>query len=135
MDAAIVAERQEADSLAGQTQRDFPGLAISAGGRSDRTDQSDSARLGEIFRCGPLQSELLIHPRLGRKEDSAPSGQGVSAPRLRLEAVEQGMAVRHAMWRALETGPRRILNGHEEGNLRHKPRRSLRATAPVLDPT
>ena len=42
---------------------------------------------------------------------------------------------RRAMWRALETGPRRILNGHEEGNLGHKPRRSLRATAPVLDPT
>ena len=40
-----------------------------------------------------------------------------------------------AMWRALETGPRRILNGHEEGNLGHKPRRSLRATAPALDPT
>jgi hypothetical protein len=40
-----------------------------------------------------------------------------------------------AMWRALETGPRRILNGHEEGNLGHKPRRSLRAPAPALDPT
>ena len=40
-----------------------------------------------------------------------------------------------AMWRALETGSRRILNGHEEGNLGHKPRRSLRATAPALDPT
>jgi hypothetical protein len=40
-----------------------------------------------------------------------------------------------AMWRALETGPRRILNGHEEGNLGHKPRRSLRAAAPALDPT
>ena len=40
-----------------------------------------------------------------------------------------------AMWRALETGPRRILNGHEEGNLGHKPRRNLRAAAPALDPT
>src|SRR5512140_1583692 len=39
------------------------------------------------------------------------------------------------MWRALETEPRRILNGHEEGNLGHKPRRSLRAAAPALDPT
>jgi hypothetical protein len=41
-----------------------------------------------------------------------------------------------AMWRALETGLRQLLNGHEEGNLGYKPRRSLlRAAAPVLDPT
>src|SRR5262245_32234437 len=26
------------------------------------------------------------------------------------------------MWRALETEPRSLLNGHEEGNLGHKPR-------------
>src|SRR3954468_22042806 len=39
------------------------------------------------------------------------------------------------MWRALETGPRQVLNGHEGGNPGHKPRMSLRATAPVLDPT
>jgi multidrug resistance protein MdtO len=40
-----------------------------------------------------------------------------------------------AMWRALETEPRQSLTGHEEGNLGYKPRRSLRAAAPVLDPT
>jgi hypothetical protein len=40
-----------------------------------------------------------------------------------------------AMWRALETELRSLLNGHEEGNLGHKPRRDLRATAPALDPT
>jgi hypothetical protein len=40
-----------------------------------------------------------------------------------------------AMWRALETEPRQILNGHEEGNLGNKPRTSLRAAAPALDPT
>ena len=40
-----------------------------------------------------------------------------------------------AMWRALETEPRSLLNGHEEGNLGYKPRRGLRATAPALDPT
>ena len=37
---------------------------------------------------------LLIRPRLGREEDPAPSGSGVSAPRFWLEAVERGMAVR-----------------------------------------
>ena len=40
-----------------------------------------------------------------------------------------------AMRRALETELRQLLNGHEEGNLGYKPRSSLRATAPVLDPT
>jgi hypothetical protein len=40
-----------------------------------------------------------------------------------------------AMWRGLETGLRQLLNGHEEGNLGYKPRRNLRGTAPVLDPT
>jgi hypothetical protein len=40
-----------------------------------------------------------------------------------------------AMWRALETEPRQLLTGHEEGNLGHMPRSNLRATAPVLDPT
>ena len=39
-----------------------------------------------------------------------------------------------AMWRGLETGLRQLLNGHEEGNFGYKPRRSLRGTAPVLDP-
>ena len=40
-----------------------------------------------------------------------------------------------AMWWALETEPRQLLTGHEEGNLGYTPRRNLRATAPVLDPT
>src|SRR4051794_34015036 len=39
------------------------------------------------------------------------------------------------MWRALETGARQVLNGHERGKPRHKPRKSLPATAPVVDPT
>src|ERR1043166_3480271 len=93
MDAASVAKKQEAGGLAGQAQRDFPGLALSAGGRRDRTDQSDPAWLGRLFRGRPLQPMFLIDPRLGREEDSAPLGQGVSASRFRLEAVEQGMAV------------------------------------------
>jgi hypothetical protein len=37
--------------------------------------------------------------------------------------------------RGLETDLRQLLNGHEEGNLGYKPRRNLRGTAPVLDPT
>jgi len=87
-------ERQEADGLAGQAQRDFPILSISAGGRSDREDQSDPARLGEVLRDWPRQPMFLLYPKLGGDEDSASSGSGVPASRLRLEAVEQGMAVR-----------------------------------------
>ena len=40
-----------------------------------------------------------------------------------------------AMWRVLETEPRQFLTGHEEGNLGYMPRKCLRATAPVPDPT
>src|SRR3954470_693628 len=96
MDATVIAKRQETDGLAGQAQGDLRSLAFSAGGRGDRQDQSNPTRMGEVLRGGPLQSVLLIRPRLGREEDSAPSGSGVSAPRFRLEAVEQGMALRNA---------------------------------------
>src|SRR5215472_12465955 len=93
MDAAAIAERQETGGLARPAQGDFPGPSFSAGGEGDREDQSDSARLGEVLCHRPREPVFLIHPLLGRKEDSAPSGPGVPASRIRLEAVEQGMAV------------------------------------------
>src|SRR5262249_61499136 len=102
MDAAAIAEMQETDGLAWQAQRDLPGLSFPAGWRGDREDQSDSARVGEILCHRPLESVFLIHPILGRKEDPAPSGPGVPASRMRLEAVGQGMAVRN---------PRTLLGG------------------------
>ncbi len=96
MDAATHAARQEADGIAAQAQGDFPRFSIPAGRRADRKDQSDSARLGEILCRGSLKSVFLVHPRLGREEDSAPSGQSLSAPRLRMEAVEQRTAEQDA---------------------------------------
>src|SRR5262249_30088392 len=93
MDAAAHAERQKADGLATQTQGDFPKLSLPARQILDRTDQSYSAGMGELLRDRTLEPVLRVHPRLGRKEDSAPSGPRRSAPRLRMEAVEQGMAV------------------------------------------
>src|SRR5450755_909526 len=95
MDAAANAERQEADGIARQAQRDLPGLSFPASGRGDRQDQSDPAWLGEVLRDRPLESVFLLHPKLGRNENSAPSGSGVPASRLWLEAVEQGMDVWH----------------------------------------
>ena len=96
MDAAVIAERQEADGLARQAQRDLPDLSFPARRRGDRKDQSDPARLGEVLCHRPLESVFLLYPKLGRDEDTAPSGSGVSASRFWLEAVEQGMPVRHA---------------------------------------
>ena len=96
MDAAVIAERQEADGIAGQAQGDLPGLSFPAGGEGDQEDQPDPAWLGEVLRDRALQSVLLVYPLLGRAEDSAPSGSGVPTLGFWLEAVEQGMAVQHA---------------------------------------
>ena len=51
------------------------------------------------------------------------------------ERVVREIRTLRAMWRVLETEPRQFLTGHEEGNLGYMPRRRLRATAPVPDPT
>ena len=119
MDAAAIAEGQETEGLARQAQRDLRGLPVPADCRGDRKDQSDSTRVGEILCHRALESVFLIRPILGRKEGSAPSGQGVPASRFRLEAVEQGMAVRKArallgvpsfLW-AVELGSRSGLIG------------------------
>ena len=93
MDAAVYAERQEADGIAAQAQAGFPKLSFSAREGVDRGDQSHSARLGELLCRRPLQPVLLVYPRLGREEDSVPLGEGQTTPRLRVEAVEQGMVV------------------------------------------
>src|SRR6516165_1331359 len=95
VDAAVIAERQETDGLARQAQRDFPGLSVPARGEGDREDQSDPARMGEVLRDRALESVFLVYPKLGRDEDSAPSRPRVPTSRLRLEAVEPGMAVRN----------------------------------------
>ena len=94
MDAAAHTERQKADGFATQAQGDFSKLSLPARQAIDRTDQSRSAGLGELLRDGTFEPVLRVHPRLGRKEDSAPSGPRRSASGLRVEAVEQRMAVR-----------------------------------------
>src|SRR5215470_3702277 len=93
MDAAVHAESEEADGPAAQAQIDLPKLSLSACEGVDRADQSHSARLGELLCGGPLESVLLVHPRLGREEGSEPPGEKSPAPRLWVEAVEQGLVV------------------------------------------
>lgn len=90
MDATVIAKKQETDGLAEQAQGDFRSLAFSAGRTGNREDQSDSTRVGAVLRGGALESVLLICPKLGRKEDTTPSGSGVSAPRFWLEAMGSG---------------------------------------------
>src|SRR6516225_9978277 len=77
MDAAVIAERQEADGIAQPAQGDLPGFSFPAGGEGDREDQPDPAWLGEVLRDRPLQPVFLVHPKLGRDEDSASFGSGV----------------------------------------------------------
>ena len=93
MDAAVCAERQETDGLAAQAQEDLPKLSIAVAERVDRNDQSDSARLGEVLFDRPFEPLFLAHPKLGGKEDPAPSGQSPSAPGIWVEAMEPGLAV------------------------------------------
>jgi len=63
----------------------FPKLSLSARQSVDRTDQSHSAGLGTLLRDRTFEPVLRVHPRPGRKEDSAPSGPSRSAPGLRME--------------------------------------------------
>ena len=66
---------EEANGAAAQTQADFPKLSLSTREGVDQADQSHSARLGELLCGGPLESVLLVHPRLGGEEGSEPSGE------------------------------------------------------------
>src|ERR1700760_1176632 len=95
MDAAAIAEKQEADGVTDQAERDLPGISFAARGWGDRKDQSYFARLGEVLRDRPLESVLLVYPKLGRDEDSASSGAGVPASRPWVETMEQGVALWH----------------------------------------
>jgi RNA-directed DNA polymerase len=58
--------------------------------------QSHPAWLGAVLCIRPLGSLLLVHPRLGGEEDSAPLGACKPASRLRMETMEPSMVV----WRA-----------------------------------
>ena len=74
MDAAAYAERQEADGVAADAQAGFSKPSVPAGGEVIARINPDPARLGAVLCGRPLQPVFLVHPRLGREEDSGPSG-------------------------------------------------------------
>src|SRR4029077_21077690 len=93
MDAASHPAGAKADGAVAHAQAGFPQPSVPAHQRGDCKNQPDAAGLGTILCRWPLEPMLLLHSRLGRKEDSAPFGAGQSASRFWLEAVEQSVAV------------------------------------------
>src|SRR5687767_6904757 len=91
MDAAADAARQEADGVAADAQAGPSKSSVSAGRRGDCANQSHPARLGAVPCVRSLESLLLVHPRLGREEDSVPPGPSKPATRFRMEAVASGV--------------------------------------------
>src|SRR2546428_7136180 len=96
MDAVADAARQEADGVAADAQASLSKSSVSARRRGDCAYQSHPARLGAVLCVRPLESLLLVHPRLGGEEDSVPPGPSQPATRFRVEAVAAGVALPHA---------------------------------------
>ena len=82
------AQAQETDGAVGKTQGDLPTVCQPTRRQSDRTDQSDPARLGELLCGGTLEPMLFDDRRLGGEEDSATPDACPATPRIRLEKVE-----------------------------------------------
>src|SRR5712691_11251206 len=93
MDATADAATEEADGAVADPQAGLSKSSVPARGRGDCAHQSHPARLGAVLFGRSLESLLLVHPRLGGEEDSAPPGACAPASRLRVEAVEQSVVV------------------------------------------
>src|SRR4030095_12774215 len=91
MDAASHPAGEEADGAVAHAQADFPQPSVPANQRGDCENQPDAAWLGAVLCRRPFEPVLLVHSRLGRKEDSAPFGAGQSASRFWLEAGGAGV--------------------------------------------
>src|SRR5438034_8772712 len=106
MDAALYPAWEKADGAPAHAQADLPQSSVPANQRGDCENQPDAAWLGAVLCRRPFEPVLLVHSRLGRKEDSAPFGAGQSASRFWLGAVEHGVAVWDARTlRGVPSGP------------------------------
>ena len=86
--STLRAQAQETDGAVGKTQGDLPTVCEPTRRQSDRTDQSDPARLGELLCSGTLGPMLFDDRRLGGEEDSAALDACPATQRIRLETVE-----------------------------------------------
>ena len=97
LDAFGPATDEEAHGVVEEAKRHLQTLTLSATAWGDRADQSHFAGLGELLRDRKFESVLLIYPLVGGKEDSKALGESPTASRLRLEEVDESMALR-ATW-------------------------------------
>src|SRR6185436_1285400 len=95
-EAKLCAQAQKAHGAAGQAAGYLPTPSIPADPAGDRTDQSDSAGLGELLLGGALQWLLWIRRELGGEEGSASHAACPKASGLRPAEVEYAMDVRNA---------------------------------------
>ena len=86
--STLRAQAQETDGAVGKTQGDLPTVCEPTRRQSDRTDQSDPARLGELLCSGTLEPMFFDDRRLGGEEDSAAPDACPATQRIRLETVE-----------------------------------------------
>jgi hypothetical protein len=104
MAGALGPAHEAAHGVAAEGKDPLPALSVPTRRSGDPADQSDPAGVGHLLchgRCEPL---LRVRPRLGGKEDTAALEAGTETAGLRLEEVEEAVAVRHA-------GPIRALPG------------------------
>jgi len=116
MACQLRAAAQEANGAAAEAQGCVPPPPIATSGSGRAVDQPDTTWLGELLCGGAFQRVLQLHQRLGGKEGSAPHAACSETKGLRLDAMEQAVAVRNlatVQWlqgspTAVESRPGRI---------------------------
>src|SRR6476660_9331932 len=94
MACQLYAAAQEANGATAEAQGCVSPPPIAASGSGRAVDQPDTTRLGELLCGGAFQRVLQLHQRLGGKEGSAPHAARSETKGLRLDAMEQAVAVR-----------------------------------------
>ena len=92
----FVPTQKKRNGTPAEAEGNLPALRKSARADGDRTHQSDSAGLGELLSRRELERVLLLHQTLGGKEGAAALATCARAQRIRLEAVEYAMDLRHS---------------------------------------
>ena len=88
MATTLCAKTEEAYSAVCKAQGNPPTVHQLAGRNRDWEDQSDTARLGELFPGWAFESLFHTGQRMGREKSQASFDAGPGTKRLGLEAVE-----------------------------------------------